>query len=302
MSSSDLIIIQQQASSFLEYIRGKKTGITTNLGHFPLLWKFLQKESSLLTDPNYIQTVDVMLCHTDLGVASKKQQKESRLRQEHTRALLEKTDINRLKRLLVSQDPSKSRLRTRSLTDMMSSLHASQPPSPSPPIPSPSSSETTLEAHIFIDNSNIFYGAQTLLPTLTQASKWNVRIHYPRLFVLLEGKFQVAKRVIVASAPLTQHIHPHVDRHEYESYILERVKKNNGTTKGYTEQCVDELLNSKISDSLLDAPQPGVLILATGDGMDAEFGYGFSKNVSRALTRGWKVIVSIVEVKLSKCV
>ncbi|RHZ84680.1 hypothetical protein Glove_78g45 [Diversispora epigaea] len=58
------------------------------------------------------------------------------------------------------------------------------------------------------------------------------------------------------------------------------------------EQCVDELLHLKILESLLDYKAPATLVLASGDGKDAEyFQGGFHKCIIKALERGWKVEV-----------
>lgn len=56
------------------------------------------------------------------------------------------------------------------------------------------------------------------------------------------------------------------------------------------EQAVDELLQMKMLESLVDF-EPSTLILASGDAAEAEYSGGFLKTVERALTRGWKVEV-----------
>lgn len=58
---------------------------------------------------------------------------------------------------------------------------------------------------------------------------------------------------------------------------------------------VDELLHLKMMQSLIDCPEPGTMVLATGDAADAEFSDGFHKNVVRALERGWHVEVIAFE-------
>lgn len=62
--------------------------------------------------------------------------------------------------------------------------------------------------------------------------------------------------------------------------------KSNGR---WVEQAVDEILHSKIYESVIDAAVPSTIVLATGDGATAEFSDGFVAAVERALNRGWKV-------------
>ncbi|CAJ0628961.1 15481_t:CDS:2 [Entrophospora sp. SA101] len=141
------------------------------------------------------------------------------------------------------------------------------------PIPTQISNE---QIHVFIDNSNILVG---FLATL-------------------------------ASSPLYQNLDEARDA-GYDVSVLQRVKKNESddfiiTTTSNTitntnniqeflheaekEQCVDELLQLKIFDSLLDYHTPATLVLASGDGKDGEyFQGGFHKCVIKALERGWKV-------------
>ncbi|KAH8724517.1 hypothetical protein GQ44DRAFT_282556 [Phaeosphaeriaceae sp. PMI808] len=57
----------------------------------------------------------------------------------------------------------------------------------------------------------------------------------------------------------------------------------------WVEQGVDELLHLKMCQSLLDTDKPSTMVLATGDGAEAEMSDGFLRHVERALNKGWKV-------------
>ncbi|KAF2274872.1 uncharacterized protein EI97DRAFT_502412 [Westerdykella ornata] len=57
----------------------------------------------------------------------------------------------------------------------------------------------------------------------------------------------------------------------------------------WVEQGVDENLHLKMCNSILDAESPSTMVLATGDGNEAEFSDGFLAHVERALKKGWKV-------------
>jgi hypothetical protein len=61
------------------------------------------------------------------------------------------------------------------------------------------------------------------------------------------------------------------------------------STPKWVEQGVDELLHLKMCQSLLDAETPSTMVLATGDGAEAEMSDGFLAHVERALRLGWKV-------------
>ncbi|KAF2819738.1 hypothetical protein CC86DRAFT_334740 [Ophiobolus disseminans] len=57
----------------------------------------------------------------------------------------------------------------------------------------------------------------------------------------------------------------------------------------WLEQGVDELLHLKMCQSMLDTELPSTMVLATGDGAEAEMSDGFLAHVERALRKGWKV-------------
>ncbi|KAF2631428.1 hypothetical protein BU25DRAFT_407086 [Macroventuria anomochaeta] len=57
----------------------------------------------------------------------------------------------------------------------------------------------------------------------------------------------------------------------------------------WVEQGVDEILHLKMCQSILDTDVPSTMVLATGDGAEAEMSDGFLAHVERALKRGWKI-------------
>ncbi|KAG0266214.1 hypothetical protein DFQ27_009927 [Actinomortierella ambigua] len=86
---------------------------------------------------------------------------------------------------------------------------------------------------------------------------------------------------------------------ESRSKISKDILSSIVTIRG--EQCVDELLHLKILETLLDC-EPGVIVLATGDGAPSEYGGGgFYDVVKRALDRGWLVEIFSWEDQLSGC-
>jgi hypothetical protein len=61
------------------------------------------------------------------------------------------------------------------------------------------------------------------------------------------------------------------------------------STPKWVEQGVDEILHLKMCQSIIDAEVPTTIVLATGDGAEAEHSDGFLAQVERALKKGWKV-------------
>ncbi|RDL31840.1 uncharacterized protein BP5553_09242 [Venustampulla echinocandica] len=95
----------------------------------------------------------------------------------------------------------------------------------------------------------------------------------------------------------------------YKAKLATPVKRRKGTGNGYattsghssgsdtahllrpsrSEQCVDEILQMKMLESLVDTEKPSTMVLASGDAAEAEFSGGFLKTVERFLQKGWKV-------------
>ncbi|WP_024691616.1 NYN domain-containing protein [Pseudomonas tremae] len=144
-----------------------------------------------------------------------------------------------------------------------------------------------MEGHVFIDNSNIFGGAQELsgkkepsVPTLA------VRVYYKNLFKLLEHGLDVKTRMLAGSLPPgNEALWQHSKDANYDTDLLRRVEKDDGRIQ---EQGVDELVHLKILEVVCDFP-PGRLVIATGDGNISEFNTSFPAQVSRALKKGWSV-------------
>lgn len=129
---------------------------------------------------------------------------------------------------------------------------------------------------------------------------------------ILERSRPVARRILVGSTPKTSVI-DEAKILGYKCDLLEKITKEapiepskrkrsgssssgseSSTTKNrirmmQKEQAVDEVLNFKMCESLIDYNVPGTIVLASGDGAIGEFSDGFFKTVERALNRGWKV-------------
>jgi hypothetical protein len=145
-----------------------------------------------------------------------------------------------------------------------------------------------MEAHVFIDNSNIFGGAQRAAenhePGVTSLA---VRLYYKNFFTVIERGFDVKTRILAGSVPPgNEDLWKYAKLGGYNTDLLKKVTKDNGKLG---EQGVDELLHLKIANVLLDFEPPQTLVLATGDGHDSDFETSFLKQVERALKKKWHV-------------
>lgn len=145
--------------------------------------------------------------------------------------------------------------------------------------------------HVFVDMSNIRIGYDGIL------LKPGTDMSFHSLAFFLERCRPVAKRALVGStregAPNLSH-QKFIDMAAelgYETRIYERVLKTKGlnSRKKWCEQGVDESLHLQMLESIVDTKDPSTIVLATGDGAEAEFSKGFFAMVERALKKGWSV-------------
>ena len=144
------------------------------------------------------------------------------------------------------------------------------------------------DAHIFIDNSNIFEGARRLAesrePDVPRAA---VRLYYRNFFRLVEAGVNPLTRVLAGSGPAESNsLWTYAAQAGYDTDLLRRVEKDDGSIG---EQGVDEVLHLKIANALLDHEPPQRLVVCTGDARDSDFGTSFKSQIERALRRGWQV-------------
>ncbi len=144
--------------------------------------------------------------------------------------------------------------------------------------------------HVFVDNSNIFGGAQRVAKHTEAYVPWPaIRLYVRNFITLIEGSQPVCTRVYAGSVPPgSEDLWRYARDMRYNTDLLRKVEKDDGRL---AEQGVDELLHLKIANVLLDTDQPEVLVLATGDGSITTYGTGFGLQAERALKRGWKVEV-----------
>ena len=157
-----------------------------------------------------------------------------------------------------------------------------------------------MATHIFIDNANIFGGAQRAAKQLEPAvARQAVRVDFRNFFKLLEHDHpRIQTRVLGGSVPPgNDELWEHARKAGYDADLLKRVESDDGNL---VEQGVDELLHLKIANVLLDYPPPQTLVLGTGDGSRSAFGTSFRDQVVRALRLKWNVRVYSWKAQLSQ--
>ena len=152
--------------------------------------------------------------------------------------------------------------------------------------------------HIFVDNSNIFGGAQRAAQTLEPNAIWlAVRVYYRNLFQLFASKDCVATRILAGSIPPdNENLWAYAREQGYDTDLLRRVERDDGRL---VEQAVDEMLHLRIANALLDYETPQALVIASGDGNTSEMGTSFPMQAMRALRREWTVEIWSWEGQLS---
>jgi hypothetical protein len=153
--------------------------------------------------------------------------------------------------------------------------------------------------HIFMDNSNIFGGAQRTAQEREQAIWLSVRVDYEHLFrLLVYGKQNRRTSMLAGSVPPGNEALWEAAKHAgFDTTLLRRVENDTGRL---VEQGVDEAIHLKIANVLLDADESGTMVLATGDGAETDQGSSFTQQVRRAAKRGWNVEIWSWQVQLAK--
>lgn len=157
-------------------------------------------------------------------------------------------------------------------------------------------------AHIFMDNSNIFGVAQKTAAEREGAPWPCVRIDYANLFrLLMYGKENRATSMLAGSVPPgNEALWATANAAGFDTTLLRRVENDTGRL---VEQGVDEAIHLRIANVLIDAMiekiDPGIIVLATGDGGTTEQGSSFRDQMSRAAKLGWQVEIWSWEVGLA---
>lgn len=175
------------------------------------------------------------------------------------------------------------------------------------------------DVHVFIDWSNISISLWDTLKRrrhMAPHGHFSAPISFDRLIHILERRRSAAVRELAGSRKPDGYVGQYFDdmrTRGYNTSILSRVQRTadaSPTTlleyssssssdssrrscrSKMAEQCVDEILQLKMSDSLIQGMKKssrGIMVLATGDANEAEFSKGFLSKVQDALELGWIV-------------
>ncbi len=145
-----------------------------------------------------------------------------------------------------------------------------------------------MQTHIFVDNSNVYGGAQSASKAKEKAPWPCVRVDYQQLFrLLLYGKQNRRTSMLAGSVPPGNEALWQAARTAgFDTTLLKRVSSDTGRL---VEQGVDEAIHLRIANILLDADEPGLMIIVTGDGRVTSQGSSFTQQARRAAKRGWHI-------------
>ncbi|KAL1924414.1 uncharacterized protein VTP21DRAFT_7449 [Calcarisporiella thermophila] len=324
-SASSALHLQPNLREY-EYEAKRVGDVAYDLGDFEAVFKYLEQERASIANARIKTTNQNMLYSSDPLAVQLSSSISSPYKMEPGLIPLQIIKKSKLKAVLDNKKRSskKKLLQQESISTTGVAKEESMLPSTllypltissyfqySSILPPPLSRSENDSAHIFIDNSNIVVGMLTHCPPNSRP-----KLRYDSLFCILERGWRVARRILVASTPLYQPLQG-AERANYSVSVLRRVAQRSPgfsssssssedspsslatTSRRNTEQCVDELLQLKIFESLLDHA-PATLVLATGDGKTGEFSSGFYRAVVRALERGWRVEIVSWRHQLSK--
>lgn len=146
-----------------------------------------------------------------------------------------------------------------------------------------------MSIHVFVDNSNLYGGAQRACETLEPNIPCRaIRIHYKNFFKLIQGQREIKTAILTGSSnSASEDLWQYAQESRYQIKLMQRIN-DKGNMR---EQGVDELIHLDIALTLLDYDPPQTLVLVTGDGKSSEYNHGFPGLVERALKRGWDIEV-----------
>lgn len=140
--------------------------------------------------------------------------------------------------------------------------------------------------NLFWDNSNIYIEGQKVCNKTESCNVFDFRIHFLNLFEFARNNRPISYSFVGGSIP------PENTKlwKRFEDLNIELEIQERGEI-GKKEIAVDEAIQLKIANLLLDKQYPETIILLTGDGAGYGDGKGFIKQLERALKKGWKIEV-----------
>ena len=165
-------------------------------------------------------------------------------------------------------------------------LNSSQPPAPPRPCLIGAAPAPTVEpvVHLFVDLSNVYLGAQASAVDFEEYGP-AVRLSAENLHRVMAAGRPVASATLVANALV-----PEAALRHFRPWFR-IVRAETGRQTG-TEVAADQILQNALLLELVRPQEPGVIVLATGDGAGWRDGRGFVPTLLAARRRGFGVEVA----------
>ena len=140
--------------------------------------------------------------------------------------------------------------------------------------------------NIFWDNSNIWLVGKNVCAQKEKGLETQFRIHFANLFEFCCQGRQVSFAFLAGSVPpTTDELWTRIRELGIQIITQERGKYQNN------EVAVDEIIQLKMANRILDCESPETMVLLTGDGKGYNQGIGFIPQLERAVKRNWKIEV-----------
>lgn len=140
--------------------------------------------------------------------------------------------------------------------------------------------------NLYWDNSNIWLVGQGVCAQKEPHDVHDFRIHFENLFEFVRNNRNISYAYVAGSIP------PQTSAlwQRFSNLGIEVETQERGAIGG-GEVAIDEIIQLKMANRLLDLNEPETMVLLTGDGAGYSDGKGFIAQLERALKRGWRIEV-----------
>ena len=140
--------------------------------------------------------------------------------------------------------------------------------------------------NVFWDNSNIWLVGRKVCEEREPGDENAFRIHFANMFDFAVNDRDVDFAYLGGSVP------PDNDAlwERFGNLGVDVERQERGANTG-GEIAVDESIQLSMANRILDADEPGTIVLLTGDGNGYSEGKGFIKQLERAKKHGWEIEV-----------
>lgn len=139
---------------------------------------------------------------------------------------------------------------------------------------------------IFWDNSNIWLVGQEVCKQNEPGHELAFRIHFAHLLDYVRNGRDIDYAYVAGSIPPNND--PLWDRFRNLGVNVETQERGARTGR---EVAVDEIIQLKMANLILDQADPGTMVLLTGDGSGYDDGIGFTAQLERAIRHRWEIEV-----------